>query len=581
MRAASACTLPSKHRLPALIYISGSRNIHINIHTEPHTGSEPIMDLKQFNFIQYTEAELKQIAPLQNIFARQTELLLSLAEKTAAAKGEAAAEYLAQMQKANKELETVRAELYKINEAAEERYYKSVPTEQAILDDARKVLAVASKEDYETHQTQLYQGYTALAEYIESNKDRLSEAELERYNDIIAASASEPPEPDYSGYFAYLIGCTHLQINALKYHKLHNAPLADLIREQAAGAYKPPEQQTKPLTEQQTEAILRTTRPESLISINDAATNKIFNPIWQTKAIAKFGERTTGQLFFEEIEITTGKKGKQKVNSLVSVWYDDNITFTRNDKTIVLNDYDRAVFNAIITLYLNGTTAFTLPMLYGAITGKENSDIYLKPETKSELLAALNKLRKSEVELKFDNEAGQYTFTDESGNTLTLHRFKETIINIGEADITLNGNPVRAYVISSKPKLLSYAQAKKQIVTTPYKALELKHNAEGKTRTGLKNTPEVIALRQFLIDEIARINSPKQSSHITYDAIYSRVAFVKQIDELNKKQKLSTRQSTLAILNNFVAENYIKAYKEVTQGRAYHHIEIIPASEQS
>ena len=538
------------------------------------------MDLSQFNFIQYTDAELKKIKPLQNIFARQTELLLSLAEKTAAAKGEAEAEYLAQMQRANKQIETVKAELIEINKAAEERYFKSVPTEQAILDDARKVLAVASKEEYETSQTQLYTGYTALAEYIESNKDRLSEAELKKYNDIIA-SASEPPKFDYEGYFVYLIGCTRLQNLALAYHNLSKAPLTDLLLEKAAGAYEPPEQQSEPLTEQQTEAILRTTRPESLVSINDAATNKAFNPIWQTQAITKYGERTTGQLFFTDIEITTGKKGKQKVNSLLSVWYDDNITFTRNDKAIVLNDYDRAVFNAIITLYLNGTTAFTLPMLYGAMTGKENSDIYLKPETKSELLAALNKLKKSEVELKFDNEAEQYTFTDESGNTLTLHRFKETIINIGEADITLNGNPVRAYVISSKPKLLSYAQAKKQIVTTPYKALELKHNAEGKTRTGLKNTPEVIALRQFLIDEIARINSPKQSNHITYDAIYSRIAFVKQIDELNKKQKLSTRQSTLAILNNFVAENYIKAYKEVTQGRAYHHIEIIPASEQS
>lgn len=538
------------------------------------------MDITQFNFIQYTEAELEALSKWRHYFSTQTEQLISQAEQVTKAKGKAEAELKAQMQETNARIETAKTAIIDINRAAEERYYKSVTTEQAILDDARKVLNAATKADYEQHETQIYAGNEALAEFIEKHRERITEAELERYSEILA-TASEPPELNYEGYVAYLIGCTRLQFNALRHNNLSNAPLADLIREQAAGAYEPPEQQAEPLTEQQAEAILRTTRPENLMSINDAATNKIFNPIWQTKAIAKFGERNTGQLFFEEIEITTGKKGKQKVNSLLSVWYDDNITFTRNDKTIVLNDYDRAVFNAIITLYLNGTTAFTLPMLYGAITGKENSDIYLKPETKSELLAALNKLRKSEVELKFDNEAGQYTFTDESGNTLTLHRFKETIINIGEADITINGNPVRAYVISSKPKLLSYAQAKKQIVKTPYKALELKHNAEGKTRTGLKNTPEVIALRQFLIDEIARINSPKQSNHITYDAIYSRVAFVKQIDELNKKQKLSTRQSTLAILNNFVAENYIKAYKEVTQGRAYHHIEIIPASEQS
>ena len=533
------------------------------------------MDISQFNFIQFTEEELNEQAQWETIHHQQNELLLSLTEQLTKTNEGETDKLIAQMQETIKEMGTARTELMKIYRAAEIRYYESVPTEQAILDDARKVLAVATKEDYENTRKQSYTNYKNISEYIKKDKERYKDVHNAYFN-LIALSHTKPPKLNYSGYFAYLIGCTRLQLNAFKHHNLHDAPLADLIREQAAAAYEPPE----PLTEQQAEAILRTTRPESLISINDAATNRIFNPVWQTQAIAKYGELTTGQLFFTDIEIITGKKGKQKVNSLVSVWYDDNITFTQNNKTIVLNDYDRAVFNAIITLYLNGTTAFTLPMLFGLITGKENSDIKLRPETKRELLAALNKLKKSEVELKFDNEAEQYTFKDENGNTLTLHRFKESIINIGEADIILNGNPVRAYVISSKPKLLSYAQAKKQIVTTPYKAIELKHNAEGKARTGLKNTPEVIALRQFLIDEIARINSPKQSNHITYDAIYSRIAFVKQIDELNKKQKLSTRQSTLAILNNFVAEKYIKAYKEVTQGRAYHHIEIIPASEQ-
>lgn len=546
-----------------------------------------ILDNLYIDFLEFTKEEIQELFPLLDKIDKLAETLTALLDEMITANEENMPVLIAKVIKTRSQLTKSNTRLIEINKAAEDRYIQKEATEQEIINDAKFALSQATKEAYEnyvsTQQEKDTSRLTQFQEFLRNHK------ELESDNLLEAYSENYPPTSNvtnWAGYSKFLLAAARLQLLALNYHdytKNGNNPIVELIEAQASEAYEPPEeppelypeQAAKPgeiLTAKQELDIIRTSRPENYLSINDTVSNLLFNPERQSEAYTRqlAIKNDSGQLIFKDLEIKVGSKNKQEVTSLVSICYDnDNITFTQNGKPVGLDDYDRAVFNGIITIYLNGGTGFTLPVLYAAITGKSNSDIKITDDIRKWLLKALKKLKKVEVELDFSNEQELYTFKDESGNTLTLHSFKETVLNLGEGEFILNGQKVKGYVINSKPKLLSYAQAKKQIVTTPYKALELK--------IGEKNTPEVIALRQFLIDEIARINNPKQNNSITYQAIYSRIAYVKGIDELTKKQKISTRSSALMILNNFVASEYIKGYEEKTKGRAYHHIEITPS----
>lgn len=561
-----------------------------------------MVELTKFDFIQYTPEELENINLLADFIelchAKLLDISEALKEITAAIDKAESKETLneckarlAELEQENKtqfdKLKEATAEQQAIYEAAKQRYFNSLETEQDILTDAQKVLNAVSKEDYESYNHYV----TRLKDFTEQSLEIIKQAGgADKITDedrqaIERLKTTTEKRANYTGFKMFLIMCCTTQIEAYKAKGFEPTALYELINARAAADYTPTPEEIENsqadtlsagLTEQQEFDIIRTQRPTKYLSINDAASNALFNPSRQITALEKFGEQSNGQLFFTGLAVYTGKKGKQEVNALLSVWYEDeNITLTQNGKPAVINDYDRAVFNAICTLYSNGTTAFTLNMLYCAITGKEIHEIVLTDKTKGELLRALNKLKRTEIELNFENEAGQYTFTDAEGNTLTLHRFKETIINLAEADVVINGQAVHAYVINSKPKLLIYAENKKQVLPAPYKALELK--------IGEKNTPERIALRQFLIDEIGRISkgSAEQCNHITHEAIYNRVQYVKGCSELTKKQKASIRESAIMILDNFVAANMIKAYKEVKQGKSYHHIEITPAEPET
>lgn len=519
------------------------------------------MDISQFNFLQFTEAELSQSAALQNIFFRQGELVISLAEQLAAAEPEAEAEIRAKIARAARQRTKAQAELIEINNAAAERYFKTVPTEQAILDDARKVLAAATKEEYEAFENPFATEAQNLIDQLELCKDKLSEAELKRLKYIKQASkAPEQPKHDYAGYFVYLLSCTRLQLNALKYHKLRNAPLTDLIREQAAGAYEPPKEQA----EQQKLEAIKTSRTDNLISLNSPQVNFLFNYERQENALKLYREQANGQISFADVDILTGKKGTKEVTAQISVWYDESaFTYTRNDKPVLLNDFDASILDAIVTLIENGTRAFTLPMLYATMTQQEIHKIKINKTIERKLRTGLNRLEGTKVKIN----AG---ITDEiqiNGNTVKKTYDKESVLSLGEKGYIINGQEVEAIYLKELPPLYVDAKARNKLLTTPRQALALD--------IGERNTTEIIALKRYLRAEIARINNPGQSRHIKYDTLYSRMSNVKG-QELDKKQKLSIRQSTIKILNKFVQAELIAAFKEVKQGKAYHHIEIVP-----
>lgn len=385
-------------------------------------------------------------------------------------------------------------------------------------------------------------------------------------------------QPNYASFFDYIALNLTPHLQALAFYGLTDIQkrLINRICERAAEFYEP-----MPNIKDMSIAIeniaapnIQTTRPDFYISLNDAVNNAAFNPVRQEKISNNGALKATesGQYYFADIGVQTGSK---KVDTFLSIYYDDNITFTKGSKTIFLNDYDKAVFNAIVTLIETQNTkdtAFTLPMLYGVMTGRAASEVRLTPPIKKKLERTLNKLKSTEVKVKLDNPI---TCINDNGEIMELPEFKENIITIGEMPAYINNNfAEQVYIIRLTPYLLTYSRSKGGLRSIPIKALELGIN--------VKNTPEVIGLRQFLINEITRINSPKQSNHITYEAIYSRAEYLTDATEpptakAREKARAQTRKNVNEILTSFAKEGYIAAFKEVRQGKAWHHIEITPA----
>ena len=290
----------------------------------------------------------------------------------------------------------------------------------------------------------------------------------------------------------------------------------------------------------------------------------MFNYERQEKALRLYREQENGQISFADVNILTGKKGAKEVTTQISVWYDEAyFTYSRNDKPVLLNDFDASVLDAIVTLIENGTIAFTLPMLYATMTQQEIHKIKINKTIEQKLRTSLNRLEGTKVKIN----AGATDEIQINGNTIKKTYDKESVLSLGEKGYIINGQEVEAIYLKELPPLYVDAKARNKLLTTPRQALTLD--------IGERNTTEIIALKRYLRAEIARINNPGQSHHIKYDTIYLRIGNVKG-QALDKKQKLNIRQSTIKILNKFLQAELIASFKEVKQGKAYHHIEIEP-----
>lgn len=252
--------------------------------------------------------------------------------------------------------------------------------------------------------------------------------------------------------------------------------------------------------------------------------------------------------------VYAGKKGRKEINTLVSLAFPEQFELEGIHK---MDAYDKAVLNGVNSLLENGTVNFTIPMLYHAMTGKENPTV--DEGLLAELQRRIERMRRTLItidlseELKANYIEIPITQTTVQGYLLPLNLISARI----------NGKPVQVYHLLDMPPMFAYAKLKHQLATVPLAVL----NAP------LNNNSTTIPLKNYLIsrcESMRNANNRIKSNKILFEAIYAELGE----ENAGKVRKKRIRDYTEIVLQHMIEQKYIKSYVLTKSGRSIDGIEL-------
>lgn len=213
--------------------------------------------------------------------------------------------------------------------------------------------------------------------------------------------------------------------------------------------------------------------------------------------------------------------------------------------------YDRAVYNAVVSHFVEGNVVLTVDMISRTILGKDSNKP--SPQQKGAITKSLRKLRGTSIEIDVTNEFTKRNISID-GKQIENGRIDTLLLEWDKLSIdTPNKTNVEAYFIKAQPVLYTYAKALKQVITIPTKLLDVP----------LNNTEDVIALKNYLLlrIEVMKNNKNKiKSDKILYSSIYE------ELEKTTNRQLIVLRKAIHTILEFWIAEKYIKSFKIEKKG---------------
>lgn len=261
-------------------------------------------------------------------------------------------------------------------------------------------------------------------------------------------------------------------------------------------------------------------------------------------AISKYGT-------FEEIAATKVISKAPEIETKATLHFDDNITLPKN-----YTQYDRAVLNAICSLYNAGNKAFTPIMVFRSMTGRTNDET-IEPSVLKAVTESIEKQRRAIVKIDGTEELTRRKVPGVESLT-----FDENILNLTAATIKVNGVKTKGYIFVNKPVLYRYCETTKQIITVPIQLLNTK---------SIKNTPDIIVIREYLLRQIELIKKGiRNNKKILYETVFEECG----ITVNNKTVAKRYRDYISRLLEAWIEKGYIKAYKEYKKGNKFMGVEI-------
>lgn len=269
---------------------------------------------------------------------------------------------------------------------------------------------------------------------------------------------------------------------------------------------------------------------------------------------------SNNELLEKTIQLTTIPK--KNVFVTVDLTADKKLFLTNSDIT----QYDMAVMDSVYTLYVNGVTSFSPEMVVRIMSGNFEQDV--KVHKLEEVNKSLKKLSLIRITIDCTEELLARRKI-KKGKTLTLTSY---LMPLREIEVqSANYKAVtKGYQLLEKPVLYTYAENVKQIMSVPTSLLE----------TNISDTDEAVILKRTLIKRIETMKNDKNrmnSNIIIYERVDKNTGkkkgFFKTLgyNEENysnwKKKKLTIHRTILSILDNFVAEKYIKGYEVIKEGK--------------
>ncbi len=252
--------------------------------------------------------------------------------------------------------------------------------------------------------------------------------------------------------------------------------------------------------------------------------------------------------------VYAGRKGRKEINTLVSLSLPEQFAL---EGIAQMDGYDKAVLNGVNSLLGNGTVNFTIPMLYHAMTGKENPTV--DDGLLQELQRRIERMRRALITIDMTEEL-QARYLDLS---ITQPQVQGYLLPLNLISARINGRPVQVYHLLDVPPMLAYAKMKRQLATVPLSLL----NAP------LNNNITTIPLKNYLIARCESMRNSRnhiKSNKILFEAIYAELGE----EQANKVRKKRIRDYTEVILTHMIEQHYLKSYTITKNGRVIDGVEI-------
>ena len=215
---------------------------------------------------------------------------------------------------------------------------------------------------------------------------------------------------------------------------------------------------------------IRTSLPQELVLPTDKVSQKVFS-----------GELESNETF----SIMTGGRGKKELSALLSIDFDDL------GKDVLLEPFDRAVHDAVLSLYVAGNEYMTPQMIFKVQSG--NKDGKITEKNFLEISKSVQKCIDTKIELDASKEAEAYGF-DKAKAT-----YHGQLLMADRMVVELNGETVEAIHVYRTPILYEYADMKNQVARIDLKLLD----------TPINKTNEVLILQDYLLRRISVMKNPK------------------------------------------------------------------------
>lgn len=253
------------------------------------------------------------------------------------------------------------------------------------------------------------------------------------------------------------------------------------------------------------------------------------------------------------VTVSPDKGGKGAYKVITFMDYDaKNIAISGKP----LTPYDKAVHSAISALYAAGNPYFTLQQAYRALTGGDVTDF--RPETLKPLQDSIEAGITKRLKIDATEQLANYKTKGKVKKVIFENYFlplKKIIVKMN------NGEQLEAYAFLDAPPLYEYSRSLNQVIAVDMGLLD--------TRKQLRNSPEVVTIKEYLIKRIEGMKNNNNSlfnSKIRYDAIFREAGI--NTSGLDKTQLKRKREAVKKILSHFIEEHYIKNATEYKEGRS-------------
>lgn len=270
----------------------------------------------------------------------------------------------------------------------------------------------------------------------------------------------------------------------------------------------------------------------------------------------------------EENEVFVGKKGGRDVSTVVTIDFPKTV---RLDSGGQLTNFDKAILNGVSSLLVSGTTYFTIPMLFHAMSGSSNPS--MRAEAINSIRERLEFMRHSTITLNLTEEAAAHFIKDDHDlQSLTISQY---LLPMNRMNAVLNGRDVEAYFLIETPPLFRYASSKRQISLVDMELLNVHFDASSPLAgVRLNNTATTIVLKNYLLTRIEGMknkNNRLQSRKILLSSIYKELGE----EDADKQRRHRIRNYTEIYLEYLTDQHYISGYTFTKSGRTVDGVQIL------